>query len=698
MIEALGIAASDGLNRKNHYIRVEALLNAYKDAWKYGVPSSINHDSTKFIGWTFFSGIYFEPGKAYVTNKFYEPENQEEMDKLKNYSSEYHTMRCIKERAAEYEKLRNLLGDVLGDSFRIVPMYHAVAYEDTNVVIRAIPELTQFVNDGMIEMKYLHSILPGVYEFGEYVVFAHRYFRRSGSVLNGLNREFLERFDSIDEKYNPRIAIDLDIIGLKDSVSDEFEYAYWWGPKFNDDLSKIEEGVTRHENTRYDELFSNVKTTDFYWYTHDGAKTFECEELNCRAIMQKGTESYNCRYVHSRLDANGCIDHLDGAIRSYCEESMITRMDKKLDEVDHDAEYKKLWRIDGKMDLVIWKELITHYFRDNTLVGEYLGGRDENFEQILIDDKKEKIKERPVKKYIPVNIEKGNGLRFFLSYRRKKENQNKCSEYTVKVRALQSLSLDEGISFRPIIESDTITLLKNITRNGGKTRIPYALRVAHEDMIFNLPIIECDSVRSASIVLKSLFELIQVFVAKRDDRLLSISLSVSGCIEDDVVVSFAGHVDDYYNLFSSIGTDFPDRDGLDHWIVQLYSENTNIGTKPNTDLKVYDLLNREGFLIFERALVPERYLHGIRRRNNGIYCEFKASKDDLEELKNLHIGIAPAYLVKKSICSKCGMDYIACNCVKFIEDVSENMKDVSGVGMYWTNRHAQNLYLTYVAK
>ena len=50
MLVTRGIAMSDGINRKNHYIGLPAILNAYEDSWRYGVPSNLNHDSTKFIG------------------------------------------------------------------------------------------------------------------------------------------------------------------------------------------------------------------------------------------------------------------------------------------------------------------------------------------------------------------------------------------------------------------------------------------------------------------------------------------------------------------------------------------------------------------------------------------------------------------------------------------------------------------------
>lgn len=118
--------------------------------------------------------------------------------------------------------------------------YNAVCFEDKDIVLRAIPELAEQIVDGMISLRDLKSFVPGAYEFGEYVVFAHRLFRRSGSLLNWINRDFITRFVNIaEENLDIKIALDMDVIALKDSVQDESEYEYWWGPKFDNDLRHL---------------------------------------------------------------------------------------------------------------------------------------------------------------------------------------------------------------------------------------------------------------------------------------------------------------------------------------------------------------------------------------------------------------------------------------------------------------------------
>ena len=75
------------------------------------------------------------------------------------------------------------------------------------------------------------------------------------------------------------------------------EYAYWWGPKFNDDLGGIPTGVTRFENENYSTLMSPILRTECGWYIQDDSRTFECEEITDVKNIDSSNDSYGCRYV-----------------------------------------------------------------------------------------------------------------------------------------------------------------------------------------------------------------------------------------------------------------------------------------------------------------------------------------------------------------------------------------------------------------
>lgn len=94
----------------------------------------------------------------------------------------------------------------------------------------------------------------------------------------------------------------------------------------------------------------------------------------------------------------------------------------------------KLWRLYGNIPPTLWKELITHYYRDNKLIGEYFNGRDEQEIEkatTVINDEID-----PVKKCVPYSLNEGDGLRFSIRY---KQRETSASEYDILVRTNQVL-------------------------------------------------------------------------------------------------------------------------------------------------------------------------------------------------------------------------------------------------------------------
>lgn len=73
-----GVAITDGVNRKNHILPLNAIIKAYRDTWNTVIPMNLGHDRTKPIGYTMLTGVYMEPGKAYVTNESAIMETDEE--------------------------------------------------------------------------------------------------------------------------------------------------------------------------------------------------------------------------------------------------------------------------------------------------------------------------------------------------------------------------------------------------------------------------------------------------------------------------------------------------------------------------------------------------------------------------------------------------------------------------------------------
>lgn len=270
--------------------------------------------------------------------------------------------------------------------------------------------------DSLVPLKDLNAIAPGVFEQDGLLFFASSYLRRSLSRYNTLNDDLLGRLHALAD--NPalsvKVALDPDVVGLAETYRTPLEFAYWWGPKFNDDLHSIPPGITRHEADERHRMFSGVCRTEFWWHEQNDLKTLECEEILDIPSLGVGKDVFGCRYVHSIVDPKTKEPmHLDGAIRLYDETKMVERLDKNMYEFGRHSVYTKLWRVDGPVPIPTWKEIITHYYRDNELVGEYLGGKDESghLRPDLLHPEQD-----PLYRFVPCTMSPRDGVRISVAY------------------------------------------------------------------------------------------------------------------------------------------------------------------------------------------------------------------------------------------------------------------------------------------
>lgn len=349
-----GVAMTDGINRKTHIFPLSAIIKAYHASWHTALPMNLGHDRTKPVGYTMLTGIYMEPGKAYVTNESAIMEAKEEYEIMQKMISAYDNKIFCVEHKNELDTLTKKLRGVLSDEFRVAPVGQAVAIKDKDLVYRLFPEWSQTIKDGLADVRDLQPVytksengekgflIPGVYYKDGYLLFGHQFFRRSLSILNSTNEEFFNSFEKMRDIPGAEIklALDMDMVGLAGTEHPELEYQYIWGPHFNDDLDCIPEGVTCHENEYYDNLFSNLLSTQFYWHIQDGKRTFECEELCDKenvSFDDGKTMLWGCRYVHSMINpSTGLPTHLDGAIRIYNDVQILDRIDSKTDISKYD--------------------------------------------------------------------------------------------------------------------------------------------------------------------------------------------------------------------------------------------------------------------------------------------------------------------------------------------------------------------------
>lgn len=688
--KAIGIGITDGISRYNTKCTIGALIKAYADTWKYGLPMNFNHDKTKLVGWTSLLSLYFEPNSAKLTNISMFPENDEERQEIENRIRAFQ-FEQFKEEEANFRNLIDKIKDHISSNYKKY-LNGCVCIYDKDIIKNVIPSIIEDLDDdGLIEVSKLKEKLPGVYEKEGFIIFAHQYFRRGLSRFNSLNEPFFEKFTSISKLRNisAKIAIDFDVIGLVNTERETMEFQYWWGPKFNDTFSDIEHGVTRHKNEKYDRFLNPILHTDFWWYKQDYKSTFECEEIIDVPNLDLESEMYGCRFVHSMIDNQSDKPiHLDGAVRGYTEEGMLIRLEQKISETERNTEYTKLWRLDGDIPPAEWKKLITHYYRDNKLIGEYFNGEDKHEtikKNTMVNNEIEAIK-----KYVPYALNEGDGLRFSISY---KEREMLKNEYDILVRTNQ-VFIREGNRSK-YIDTEATTLFKLIKGKNINIREPMdsVKRIAFNDTVINFPILLCRgeaAIQNADVVLECIDTLCDAWIFKGNDTIISFSIEIE-YENNNVLFSYAGHVKDISAWIRNENSNFPiSTKKIEIWCEEfaqfLYSYPVS-----NNQPETFELLNEDGTLSFERVFIENDMIENTKSDEIGLLATFFIPKDDKilsEALLKNELSMGAAIHVKHSFCSNCNIEYRDCNCIKFVEEVYEKIKDAEVLGLYWTNRKA----------
>lgn len=213
---------------------------------------------------------------------------------------------------------------------------------------------------------------------GPFAIMAHPFMRRGMSRCNNFLPMFLPIFLCPREKWEGctiKLQLDADCIMLKKDVQELIERERMWGPRFTEDISKIKPGVARHSQKHG--VYPNV--TEYYWKEKKGGVfQLEIEELDDEATKLLEEELYGCKYLHSEYDRKlKRFVHFDGAVRKYTKQQLEERKLVAINKAGSDQAYTKLFRIDGNIPFLKWKQLISMYLIDNETVNEYFCGEEE---------------------------------------------------------------------------------------------------------------------------------------------------------------------------------------------------------------------------------------------------------------------------------------------------------------------------------
>lgn len=675
-----GIHVTDEKNRYNETIAPEAIFKAYERQWREYLPSNFEHDMTEPIGCSRADGLFFAPKIMYGLNVFMAGETGEESVGLANFGLNCQIKAELENNSAEFDELERALKPHLVNPSKYV--FNGVYLHDTDLVKRVFPELWESADgDGLIDLNLLTPFC-GAYRVGDdgrFVVYAHKFFRRSFSHLNSLNADFLKRLNALrGTDKSVKIAIDPNCVGLASAQRHCMEYAYWWGPKFDDSLSDIPVGVTVHANEMFDKCGYGAKRTEFYWYDRNGRRTFECEEISGVAKIKNGGERLNgCRYTHSIVD--GVPVHLDGAVRMYSATDMEKRERIYLDKTDRRADYVKLWRVDGAIPVETWKELITHFYRDNMQIGEYLGGNDPQYDDIRAEKEQSKDSGPKLSDYVPCTVKRSSGLRlkFFFC-----EKSNTPDGADIFVAPTDYFSQD-GKTRQMYYEAEVATLNKLIERGGAKCDVAPAEFVNYLDDIHNFPMYVCTSVAAAQRLIEAVKTLTCAWTKHGRSAVISFSLKVPYETKA-AVYSFLGHSAQFSEYFQSNAYEpLPTEEAqICEWCLRFYKAIST--AERNSDAEPFDVIEDDGLLYAKRIFVDPKCIVASDKDDEGVAVSLKLNTDEAAFLEQNGIYFRGVLRELQTECSKCKRDYHDCGCVTYVDEgVYKIIEKAKNLGYVW---------------
>ena len=684
MKELVCVLNSDSVNRYGQRFTVGSLVSALWREHDIGMPLLISHDFRRAIGWHYPLAIHFEPGLTRLSGLGLMVDNQQESEELSNALVSF-IAGIADQHSTEIAELRALIANHLSGNEKVLCAKESLALIDNGLCLRVFPELFEHADkDGLAPLRELDPIGPGVFRIGKLTVFAHHFFRRSLSRMNTLNRPFLERFQEItDENVSVKIAIDHDTVGLVTAYTDYQELEYWWGPKFSDKLTDIPIGVSHHEAGEMDRIFHGISSSQFWWQSRKSKHIFEAEELRDIPTSIGESARYGCRYVHSIVDEDtGRIDHLDGAVRVYPEEKMIERLELDISQAGRHTNYTKLWRLDGVIPLSLWKSLLSDYFRDNHLIGEYFGATEEFEYEFSAESESE------IQTWVPYSMKRGDGVRIALSFHDYRDDL----QAERSVESLDTFTLKAGVA--RYVESWTVELQKALLRMGESLFISDEIRfLTCRDFYVNFPLIrhkkDCEPLKICKTI-EALGLLIRALQGHRYDQVASYTIAFA-VEEKEARVSVLGHINDLEEwLNEPLSVPPVSREELFAWSEEVAELIRRKWHQANNKPPLAETLMSSGVLLIHRQTLADNIDVRIEKTDSGLWYELQIP-DDEQVLKECfrrgELVPASAFLKVESKCTKCQQSYRSCAHSKMLDrEVAEEIMDVHFIRPFWTDR------------
>lgn len=694
MQKSFSVLNSDRINKYGYLIPISVMEDIMWMKATEGVPMHISHDMHRLIGGMIPFALYFEPKLVRSLGLTLLPETDEESDQILNLKRYSHNKHIREDIAKNDGELFKILEGVLSKNHKYISA-GTLAVFDENIVKKYFPKLVKLKEKdkaGLINIKDLEKDFTykyhGVFIHNELplCIYFHSYFRKSLSRHNNFHHLFLDEFmtHKNNDKVTLKIAVDWDMIGYAPDFLQTLEFEYWFGPKYDDDISKINPGLTKHMCNDFEKEYYQISSTEFYWKDNKNLKEFELEELKENNVPTL-EDFFGCRYVHSIYDSNkDTFVHFDGAIRGYTSELYFDRIDKNMTEFGRRSDYKKLFRIDGALDLKDWKNLTTKYMQGNPLIYEYF-----DIDKPESQYEKGKVEKTLIEELVPHSIDEKDGIRLLVSYHNKNEN---FINQTHSVSIYDIISIDNESHL--ILEGNVIEIKKALQRLGRNLFIKDDILLGIiKDEYWNIPCIFHNNVNTSENIKITLLALKSVF-SKMIERDLNsvISFTLSWNIEDkEVRISSYGHLRNLYKWLLGFEHIPVDRTNFKKWLEdQREYLNSNFDTHPIGKPLIKNIAQFDGVLYIKRKMISHEFEPTLIEKEDSLICQFKIPNNDSEKYSAIIDGVinpVMSYIIDKNICSKTGLDYRDSPYSKILDDdVHTIVEKISGLNFYWSDK------------
>ena len=313
--------------------------------------------------------------------------------------------RQLEEREEEMTKHSTLIQAFIDfcDSKNIKLTKDNFDYVQTIGIVAKFPNIVNLLNDKvfedkekLVEVNVLEKefkkqpFASGYYYADKYMVMAHPYFRRGHYENSNFAPRFIEIFSGYNkDTIKKYLAIDNDRVRINVDNSMYMEFDTWYGAKFVNTISDIEDGIVKLrpplglEPFDIEFFFGNTYSLDIKWTSKNGIKVFQVEEFKAdkSRIKKNGNEYYPVKYIHAEFDINaGTFRHFDGAIHFYTEEEYYQRRDNDFNYNSKNSLQlktisQKLFKVNGQVTIEEWVNLVSHYLTGNPLIFEYFEGK-----------------------------------------------------------------------------------------------------------------------------------------------------------------------------------------------------------------------------------------------------------------------------------------------------------------------------------